>query len=103
MDEPTRTEDAAPPPPPTSAPPPREAPGGAPRRVEPWQDRARWERAGDTASIVWGLILLAVGAWLFVEITLGYDLPTIPWRDLWPLALILIGGWIVLRAARRPT
>jgi hypothetical protein len=64
-------------------------------------DRQRWERAADTGSIVWGLILVGVGAWFFFEVTLGYDLPAIDWGVVWPIAIILIGGWILLRAAGR--
>jgi len=57
--------------------------------------------AADTAGRVWGLIVLAVGSWFFVDITLGYDMPSIPWRDLWPLALILIGLVVIVRAMGR--
>ena len=64
-------------------------------------DRRRWERAADTGSIVWGLILVAVGAWFFFEVTLGYDLPAIDWGVVWPIVIILIGGWVLLRAAGR--
>jgi hypothetical protein len=55
----------------------------------------------DLAARVWGAILIGLGAWFFAEYTLGYDLPSVPWRDLWPVALILLGGAIVLRGARR--
>ena len=55
----------------------------------------------DLAARVWGAILVGLGAWFFVEFTLGYDLPSVPWRDLWPVALILLGGAIVLRGAQR--
>jgi len=55
----------------------------------------------DLATRVWGAILVGLGAWFFAEYTLGYDLPSVPWRDLWPVALILLGGAIVLRGAQR--
>ena len=55
----------------------------------------------DVAARVWGAILVGLGAWFFAEFTLGYDLPSLPWRDLWPVALILLGGAIVLRGAQR--
>jgi hypothetical protein len=57
----------------------------------------------DLAARVWGAILVGLGAWFFAEFTLGYDLPSVPWRDLWPVALILLGGAIVLRGAQRRT
>jgi hypothetical protein len=74
---------------------------GAPAQPDVWHDRARWERLGDVSSLVWGVILVAVGGWFFVEQTLGYDLPSIDWNVVWPIVLILLGGWVVLRAAGR--
>jgi Domain of unknown function (DUF5668) len=58
-------------------------------------------QAADTAARVWGLILIAVGGWFFAEFTLGYDLPAIPWRDLWPVGLIVIGLAVILRGLSR--
>ena len=55
----------------------------------------------DLATRVWGAILIGLGAWFLAEYTLGYDLPSVPWRDLWPVALILLGGAIVIRGAQR--
>lgn len=61
-------------------------------------------RAGvDVAARIWGLILVAVGLWFFAEFTLGYDLPSVPWRDLWPAALVILGGAIVIRGVLRRT
>ena len=58
-------------------------------------------RAADTAGRLWGLVLLAVGAWFFADVTLGYDMPSIAWRDLWPVALIGIGLLVVARGMTR--
>jgi hypothetical protein len=58
-------------------------------------------RAADTAGRVWGLLLLAVGLWFFADVTLGYDMPGIAWRDLWPIALIGIGLLVVVRGMTR--
>jgi hypothetical protein len=58
-------------------------------------------RAGDTAARIWGLIILAVGAWFFVDVTLGYDMPAVPWSDVWPIGLIAIGLLVVLRGMTR--
>ena len=57
--------------------------------------------AADTAARVWGLLLIAVGAWFLAEFTLGYDLPAIPWRDVWPIGLIVIGLAVILRGMTR--
>lgn len=60
-------------------------------------------RAADAAARVWGLIILGVGAWFLVDVTLGYDMPSVPWGDVWPVGLILIGLVVVLRGMSRRT
>ena len=84
---------AAPPPssPPFEPPPPPVA--SPPRRDE--------RDLGRTASILFGLVFLGLGLWFFVEQTLGYELPRISWSQLWPVALIVIGLWVVLGSMRR--
>jgi hypothetical protein len=57
--------------------------------------------AANTAARVWGLLLIGVGLWFLAEVTLGYDLPAIPWRDIWPLGLIVIGLAVVFRGMTR--
>jgi len=56
---------------------------------------------GRLGTIVFGVVIIAIGLWFFAERTLGLDLPRIEWRALWPLALIAIGAWIVLGARNR--
>jgi hypothetical protein len=58
-------------------------------------------RAADTAARVWGLIILLVGLWFLADVTFGLDMPAVPWRDLWPLGLIVIGLAILFRGAGR--
>ena len=58
-------------------------------------------QAADTAARVWGLLLIAVGGWFFAEVTLGYDMPAIPWREVWPLGLIVIGLVVIVRGLTR--
>jgi len=67
----------------------------------------RWSRdpaiqgAANTATRVWGLILLAVGLWFVADVTLGYDLPGVAWAQLWPLALIIAGVAVLFSAMGR--
>ena len=60
-------------------------------------------RVADTATRAWGVILLALGAWFFADVTLAMDMPSVPWGDLWPFALILVGIVIVGRGMGRRT
>lgn len=56
---------------------------------------------GRYASLVFGLIILVIGAWFFAEKTLGFDLPRLDWRQLWPILLIGLGAWIILGSMGR--
>jgi hypothetical protein len=74
-------------------------------REPPWfpprdRDRGR-DRPSSGFAIVVGLILIAIGAWYFLDRTLGLAMPRIQWGSLWPLILILIGGWILVRSFQR--
>jgi hypothetical protein len=87
----------APPPPSASAPaeaapPPPPAPPAA-----DWQPPRRDENR--LPAIIFGIILITVGLWFFAETTLGLDLPTIRWSQLWPVILIGVGV-LILRGAR---
>jgi hypothetical protein len=67
----------------------------------------RWSRdpgvagAADTAGRVWGLLMVLVGLWFFADVTLGLDMPSVPWRDVWPVGLIVVGLAVVLRGMGR--
>jgi type VI protein secretion system component VasF len=65
--------------------------------------RYRDGRGVDTGAIVWGAILLAVGAWFFLDQTLGIDLPAIDWGDIWPIILIVVGAVVIFQGMRRRT
>src|SRR5262249_37983541 len=54
-----------------------------------WSRRPGVTRAADTASRVWGLVLLLFGLYFLVQVTFGYALPDIPWGALWPAFLIV--------------
>lgn len=56
---------------------------------------------GRLATIIFGAILLVIGAWFFVDRTLGIDLPDFDVGSLWPLILVGLGVWILLGAGRR--
>ena len=88
--DPTASTAASSPPPPSTfdaaaAPPPPATPAWTP----PKGGESRWP------AIVFGLILIVVGLWFLAEVTLGLDLPTIRWGQLWPLILIVVGGLIL--------
>jgi Domain of unknown function (DUF5668) len=128
-DQPTNQDPSDPGPPSQPSPPPAEEPPSEPRtfeqRMEDLGRRAgaageklgheaevaaqRWSKdpsvvaAGDTAARVWGLLVLAVGVWFFADITLGMEMPGIAWRDVWPVALIVLGLAVLVRgmASRR--
>jgi hypothetical protein len=84
-------------PPPASTPPPLLPPPTAPPPT--W--RSRRDDPGRTGSIIFGVILLAVGLWFFADQTLGLDMPRLRWSELWPLLIIAIGAWVVLASMRR--
>ena len=73
-------------------------------REPPWlpadRDRHR-DRGPSLASIVFGLVVLAIGVWYFLDRTLGIAMPAIRRGSLWPVLLILLGLVIVVQAARR--
>jgi hypothetical protein len=83
---------------PAAAPPPAFEPPPPPLVSPPRRDD---RDHGRTASILFGLAFLGLGLWFFVEHTLGYELPSIRWSQLWPAALIIIGLWVVLGSMRR--
>ena len=57
--------------------------------------------AANWASRGWGLIVLAIGLWFLADVTLGLDMPSLAWRELWPIGLIVVGLAIVLRGLAR--
>ena len=45
--------------------------------------------------------MLADGLWSFADVTLGLDMPAVAWRDLWPIALIVVDLAVVFRGLAR--
>jgi hypothetical protein len=52
-------------------------------------------------SIVWGLILIAVGAWFFLDQTLGLEMPDVDWSSVWPVILIVVGAVVIIQGTGR--
>ena len=75
--------------------------------VEPRTGRGPWRggegprRGVDTGTVVWGVILVTVGTWFFLDRTLGLDLPDIDWGQLWPVILIVVGAAVILQGVGR--
>ncbi len=101
-DPPPAPEASSPPPSPdVTAPPPPPAvtaPSPPPPLRPTWRARGNDGRWG---TIVFGVILVAVGLWFFADQTLGLDMPRLRWSELWPIFIIVLGGWIVLGSMRR--
>lgn len=85
--------------PPLRADPNRPADSGW--REPPWFPPRGRTRGPSLATIVVGLVILAIGLYYLLDVTFGLNVPQITWGTLWPVILIVIGGLIVLRAASR--
>lgn len=48
-----------------------------------------------------GLVLIVLGLWFFGVVSLGLDLPPFQWDVVWPALLIVVGGLVLVSAARR--
>ena len=116
--QPHATTDPATPLPPAPASPPSPAeptalPAEPPLRADPdrpadpgWREPAWFpprerERRPSLAAVVFGIALIAIGLWFFLDRTLGVDLPRVQWGTIWPVILIVIGGLILLRSFQR--
>jgi hypothetical protein len=53
-----------------------------------------------TGSIIVGLVILGVGLWYFADRTLGLSLPRLDADQLWPIVVIAIGLWLIVRPHR---
>ncbi len=84
--------------PPPAAPAPDASPATAPSPTPRWRS---YGNDGRTGTIVFGVILVAIGVWFFGDQTLGLDMPELSWSELWPILIIGLGAWIVLGSLRR--
>ncbi|HEX7346392.1 MAG TPA: DUF5668 domain-containing protein [Candidatus Limnocylindrales bacterium] len=96
--DPATTTPYDPPPPPSPAPPAAAVPPPLPP-APTW--RMRRDDPGRTGTIVFGVILAAIGLWFFADQTLGLEMPRLRWSELWPILLIGLGAWIVFGSLRR--
>jgi TRAP-type C4-dicarboxylate transport system permease small subunit len=55
----------------------------------------------DNGAVVWGLILIVVGGWFFLDQTLGFEMPDLDWSAIWPIGLIVIGAAVILQGLGR--
>jgi hypothetical protein len=98
--DPTTTAPYDPPPPQPAAPAPTSTAPPPPLAPSPtW--RMRRDDPGRTGTIVFGVILAAIGLWFFADQTLGLEMPRLRWSELWPILLIGLGAWIVFGSLRR--
>lgn len=77
---------------PTAPPPP-----GIPPEPPPAPPRSDGPHLG---SLIVGLVILGVGLWYFADRTLGLDLPRLDADQLWPIAVIALGAWLIVRPRR---
>jgi hypothetical protein len=73
------------------------------RNVTPddWRAREAPRRRPDTGAIAWGLILIVVGGWFFLDRSLGFDMPDLDWDALWPIGLIVLGAAVISQGLGR--
>jgi hypothetical protein len=51
-------------------------------------------------SIIVGLVIIAVGLWYYADRTHGLELPNREADQLWPIAVIAVGAWLIIRPNR---
>lgn len=73
-----------------------------PAQPDPSRSR-RPRRESNVPTIVVGLIFLAIGGWYFLEQTIGIEMPRIVWREIWPVLLIALGAFMIVRSLGRRT
>lgn len=72
-------------------------PPGIPPEPSP---RAQGTDGPRLGSIIVGLAILGIGLWYFADRTLGLNLPDLDASQLWPVAVIALGAWLIVRPNR---
>lgn len=62
-------------------------------------DTSGRDRGYDWGGVIFGVLLLGLGAYWLLKDTLKVDLPAIAWETVWPILLIALGGTVLFRAA----
>ena len=52
----------------------------------------------DLGALIFGAILVVVGAYYLLENTFGIAMPDINWDQAWPIIVIVLGASVVFRA-----
>jgi hypothetical protein len=52
----------------------------------------------DVGALIFGAILLLVGGYYLLVNTFGFELPELDWDQIWPVALMLLGVVVVVKA-----
>ena len=52
----------------------------------------------DLGALIFGAVLVVVGAYYLLENTFGIVMPEINWDQVWPILVIVLGGGVILRA-----
>ena len=73
---------------------PTSPPPAIPPEPGPWRSHDDRPHLG---SLIIGLVILGVGLWYFADRTLNLDLPRVDADQLWPIAVIALGIWLILR------
>ncbi len=55
-------------------------------------------RVLNLGGLLFGLILLGVGAYFIMKNTLGWNIPELDWDVIWPLFVVALGAGILWRA-----
>ena len=55
----------------------------------------------DLGALVIGAIILFAGGYYFLRNTLGFNLDELNWDPIWPIAVIVLGGSIIVGAVLR--
>ena len=72
-------------------------PPAIPPEPEPTPPSGTGPRFG---SIIVGVVILGIGLWYFADRTLGLQLPSLEADQLWPIAIIALGAWLIVRPSR---
>jgi hypothetical protein len=70
-------------------------------REPAWIPPRKRDARPSLAALIVGFVLIAIGAWFFLDRTLGVELPRLQWSTIWPVILIVVGGLIIIRSIQR--